>query len=389
MTNDNSIFGIRFGSRDDLYPTLEDLRVFLESPKTPGGQELHRNDLARYQELLDSVAAFERRKLQATSWQNVRETLFFHVISHSQFASVALKLEVVQYKYHLHALMTLDFKEPLVRIKSAEDEMRTLDPNSKADAVKLDRLRGVVKDQQKKLETLRKQRTALEKELGHIARYIRDNLLKIAKRCETAIVILAELQVRQDKEKLLIEGVKVDFKERLRTALRQGPITKAHLAIVKRAVANITQKLSILIREDLYAMSGLYEAIYVHGLKIAREINASMARKEGNKSGNVEEDRELLEQVGRALVSLVSDFHLKLKTTEILDPTSQANTLLEKRHEMIDFVFNKLQQERRARKNRRSSIERRAFNDPNYTYPERRKLKRRGDRPTRKDWLAA
>jgi hypothetical protein len=56
---------------------------------------------------------------------------------------------------------------------------------------------------------------------------------------------------------------------------------------------------------------------------------------------------------------------------------------------MIDFVFNKLQQERRARKNRRSSIERRAFNDPNYTYPERRKLKRRGDRPTRKDWLAA
>jgi hypothetical protein len=385
MTNDNSIFGIRTGSRKYLYPTLRELRHFLESPKTPGGQELHSNDLARYQDLLDSVTEFERRKLRSSSWQNVRETIFFRVLSHSQFANAALKLEVVQYKYYLHAFMSLDFKEPLSLIASGEAGMSRLDPKIKTDAVIFDQLRGMIKDQQNKLEAMRKQGIALEKELEHIALYIRDNLMKIAKRCETAIVILAELQVRQNKEALLIEEIKGDFKERLRTALRNGPVTRAHLVLVKRAVSNITRKLPVLIREDLYSMSGLYEAIYAHGLTISREIDAHMAGSGSSKGGNSEEDRERFVQVGRVLVSLVSDF----QPTEIQNPTSHANILLGKRHKMIDSVFELLQKERRARKNRRSGMERRTSHDPSYKEPDRRHLKSRRERPTRKDWLAA
>ena len=61
MATDKSIFGLRFGSNPELNPSNEELQAFLKNTKKPGSREVHGNDLVRYSELLDGLAAFEDR----------------------------------------------------------------------------------------------------------------------------------------------------------------------------------------------------------------------------------------------------------------------------------------------------------------------------------------
>jgi len=77
------------------------------------------------------------------------------------------------------------------------------------------------------------------------------------------------------------------------------------------------------------------------------------------------------------LVSLVSDHRFELKTaTSAADP-NRKDLLLERRKEMLDRLFDLLQQERRARSDRRTSADRRRSRDPRFKGPEQRAGKER------------
>jgi uncharacterized protein (UPF0147 family) len=376
MTIDKSIFGLRFQSNAELHPSQEELSDFLERMKKDG-EELHGNDLATYRELLKDVQAFERQKRQGAARQDFPGKMFYGVLSHSRFVNPALKSAVEQYVYLLHALITLDFKKPTAFIRSAEEDMSRLNQKNKDHAVRLARLRSMVAERKEALETLKSRWAALAEELNNIALYIRDNLVKIEKLCEASIVVLVDFQIKQKKENQLIEDIKTHFKEHLRDSLRHGPITKKYLETVKKDVAMLSKEISVILREDVYALTRLYEAIHDHTKKIAHEIDTLMAKIKGKKDKSFGDERELFERVEQVLVSLVSEYHFELKTTEIRTETAHENILLEKRKETLDYLFELLQKERRSRSNRRTSEDRRRFKDQNRKGPERRSGKDR------------
>ena len=379
MALDKTIFGLRFGADETLYPAPTDCRVFLESPKTEGMSGRHDDDLATYRELLARVIAFERHQQKGASSQNFREKMFYGVISLSHFVNPVLKREVELYKYHVHGLTLLDIKKPAAFIKAAEEEMSTLNPKRKKDAVKLHRLEGMVEERKRTLETLDKRRAALAKELGSIARYVRSNLVKIGKLCEASIVILMELQMAGKMGSRLIDEIKADFEEHFKDVLYQGPVAGQYLDTVKQDIGMLTSEMSVLVREDLYALAGLYEAIYDLTKSIVHELDIRMAEMEIRKNRSFEEDSELFVQVEQVLVSLISGYRFELKAKDTRSATAHESILMEKRHEMIEDVFELLSSERRVRIDRRSNEMRRIFNVPeDKTFERRQRTERRG-----------
>ncbi|HEX9262316.1 MAG TPA: hypothetical protein VF893_07285 [Candidatus Bathyarchaeia archaeon] len=387
MMIDKSIFGLRFRSNADLQPTQEELSDFLESMKKDGRREPHSNDLTIYRELLKDVQAFENHQLQDRARQDFQGKMFYGVLSHSRFVNPVLKSSVEEYKYFLRALIELDFKKPVVFIRSAEKEISTLNPKNQDHAIRLARLREMVDARKEKLLALKRQSAALAEELSNIALYIRDNLVKIEKLCETSIVVLVDFQIKRKEENQLIEEIKTHFKEHLKDSLHHGPITKQYLETIKHDVAILSKEISDIVREDVYALTGLYEAIHDHVKKISDEIDTLMTKIKSKKSISFEDDRELLAQVEQALVSLISDCHFELKATEFRTETAHEDILLEKRKEMLDHLFELLHKERRSRSNRRTGEDRRKSNDPNYDGPERRSGKDRRSKINRRKSL--
>lgn len=343
MTKNKPIFGLRFGSNDELSPTREELRAFLQGSKIKGGQETHDSDLTTYRELLEGVMAFEQHQRQYTAPRDLREKMFYGVLGHSRFFNPVLASAVEQYKYHAHALMTLDFKKPTAFIRAAEDELSGLSPKKKDDAVKLDRLGALVDERKKTLETLGKHRAALVKELGHIALYLRDNLVMIEKLCEASIDALVDLHLSRKKENELIEDVKTHFKEQLRDSLRDGRVARQYVETVKKDVAQLSKEISSMLKEDIYALTRLYEAVHDHAQKTARELDTLMAKTGRGKDQGIDDDRVFFAKVEKVLVSLITEYHFELKPAIIRSETAHDNILLEKRKELLDHVFALLQ----------------------------------------------
>jgi hypothetical protein len=377
MTIHKPIFGLRFGSNEELSPTREELEAFLAGPREGGGREPYGNALVTYRVLLEAIKAFEQQHPQDMTPQGFQEKMFYGVLGHSQFFNPVLASAVEQYNYHLHALKTIDFKKPLVFIKAAEDEMSRLNPKKRDDAVKLARFRDMIDERKKMLTLLERRRAALVRELGDIALYLRDNLFMIEKRCETSIVVLVELQISRKKENQLIEDIKTHFREHLRDFLDNGPVARQYVEIVKKDVAQLSKEISFIVREDVYALTRLYEAVHDHTKKAACDIDRLMAKTERGKNKSIEDDRRLFEDVEKVLISLISEYHFELKPTIIRSETAHQEILLEKRNELLDDIFELLKKERRARLDRRSAEERRKFTASNITGPERRKGKER------------
>lgn len=384
MTIDKSIFGLRFGGNVELYPTQEELSVFLESPKHIGWRKVHSDDLTTYSKMLEDASAFEHLLRQNAGPLDCRERIFYGVLSHSNFFNTALKSEVEYFKYHVHSFLTLDFKKPAAFIKSAKEEMGRFNPNKKEGAAKLVRLRSMVSERERALEALEKRRTTLADELKHIARYIRDNLVKIEKLCETSTIVLVDPNIAIHEENRIIEDIKAFIKEDLRYVLHQGAITKQHLEAAKKDVDAVSREVSVLIREDIYALTRLYEAIHDHTRKIVREIDALLAELNGKKGQDLEESGKLFAQLEQAFVSLISDFHFELEAAATHTETAHKNILLEKRKEMLDNIFGLMLKERRSRSDRRTSADRRKFKDPSCKGPERRMGKERRIRKNRR-----
>jgi len=371
------MYGLRFGANEELVPDPDDLRTFLERTKKADGSGAHGSDLAHYRDLLRDFETFEKQRLHDVAHHNVREKMLYGVLGHSFFLSKVLLSSVSQYKYHLHTLSSLDFRKPTAFIRSAEEEISKLNPNKKPDAVKLARLQGMIDERTKTLEALQKQWSALIAELSDIALYVRNNIARVEQICEASIVVLVELQVGQKKEHELIEDIKTHFKEHLRDYLHQGSITKEHLETAKKEVATLSQEMSTLFKDDIFALTGLFEAIHDHAKKTVLEIDALMEKIAGRKGVSVEEYREVFTQIEQTLVSLVSDFRFEMKAPRVHTTTAYADILVEKRKEALDYLFELLERERRSEKNRRTDEDRRQFDDPDYDGPERRGHKER------------
>ena len=373
MMRNKPIFGLRFEVSEEFSPTPGEISVFLESPKKEGRRELHGLDLARYNKLLDDILAFDLYQRLNAGPQDLRERMFYEVLSHSCFFNTALKSAVEQYKYYVHELTTLNFKKPTAFIKTAKEEMGRLNPKKKNDAAKLARLQNMVDDRARTIKALLRRRATLADELNCLARYIRDNLSEIAKLCGTSISILRDLKTEGQEERRLIDEIKTYFKEQLKNALHQGAITKQDLETAKKDVAVLSREVSALLREDSDALTHLYEAIRDHMKKSVLEIAALLVKIDTKKKiRDFEGFDRLFTLVEPALVSLISDYNFELDMKPAHTETAHEHILLEKRKENLNHIVEVLQKERRLRSPRRKVAERRKSKDPNYKNPERR-----------------
>lgn len=377
MIRETTIFGLRFGSNEDLQPVPEELELFLKSPKKEGSHELHVHDLAAYRTMLADIIAFENSLQLAPLHQSLRGKMFYGVLDHTSFFTNTLAAVVEQYKYHLHRFLPLDFKKPKSFISSVKEEMDRLNPKKKRDAERLTRLQDLVNSRAETLVELEKARSALSAELLNIAAYVRENLRRIAERCEAAIVVLVQIQAEGKEKDRLTEEIKTRFKEELRNTRDQGLVTKEALNAAKEDVAILTREMATLLREDVYALTSLYEAVHDHVDSAARNIGLLITKIEKNRNRSFEDEKERFTQIEQILISLVADFHFELKAVETHSETIHRSMLAEKRSEMIDHFIALVRKERRARDDRRAGIDRREFGDTGYAGPERRSGKDR------------
>ncbi|MGE5807849.1 MAG: hypothetical protein ACM32I_01845 [Nitrospirota bacterium] len=367
MSIDDTIFGLRFGTTPEISPSQEELDAFLRSPKKIGRKELHGHDTATYAELLRRIRAIEKR---AGAKQDLREKMFCFALRHSCFVNLALKSAVEHYKYHAHALTTLDFKKPKAFIMSAEAEMRRL--KRREDGARVERLRFMVEERRKALKVLERRRDALIRELLLIARYVRDNLVKVEKLCETSIVVLVNAGVGRGEEVGMIEEMRARLKENLSDYQSDGPAPRHDPEALNDDIEQLSNEVSRLFREDVYALASLYEAVHDHAHKTAAAIDALLAQTKDTKDKGGGDETRIYVRLEGVLVSLVSDFHFELKPAASPAGPNRIELVRETRNEMLGRLFELLQRERRQRVDRRKFVDRRKSRDPNYQGPERR-----------------
>ena len=343
MTKDNTIFGLRFVINDDLLPSREALKAFLDGPMEDGSGKPRSAELAWYYDLLAAVEGYERGQLQAATAQGFQDKMFYGALRNSRFVSPNLKAAVEQYLYYLHVLSTLDLKKPTAFIRSAEEEISKLSPKKSDEATKRDRLQGMVDERKKALDVLKKQWKALAAELSRILEYVRENMARVDKLCDLSGTVLINEQNGGKKENELIEDIKMHYKERLLEFLRHGSITKEQMEAAKEEVAVLTKRFSDLFREDVQSLTTVYEAVRTHIQKLYRELDGASKAIERKGHVSIDDDVTLYAQASGHLLSLISDLHVELKPIDIGAGTEQDVLLFEKRREMLTYFLDLLQ----------------------------------------------
>jgi len=377
MTIPKPIFGLRFRSNVELQPTPDELEAFLAGSRTEGGRERHGSDLERYDKLMNDVVAFRQARPQDPIRLDLRSSMYYSVLSHSQLFNQPLRSAVEHYKYLLHDLQTLDLKKPSSFIRSAEEEIERLNPKKKDQAAKRERLLVMVNERKELLAKRTKRKTAAADELINIAGYVRENLTRIMSLCEASITVLRDFRKGGETEHRLIEDMKMHFKEQIRDSLHHGPVTKQYIETLQREVYLISQELSSLIAHDVHALIGLYQSIHDHTDSTARGLASALAALEKKTELMAADAGALFAQMERLLSALVSDHRLELTMTEPRIRTVYPSILLEKRREALEHLFGLLNRERRASRDRRSYPERRMRTANGPTGPERRSGKER------------
>lgn len=347
MTPRSPIFGLRFQSNEAILPGAHDLSAFLESPKKEGGRERHADDLAAYAETLQVVEDYERDRRQGAGSARFSEKMLYGVLAHSECFKPALKSAVELYKYHCHALAALDLRKPTAFIRSAEEEIGRLNPKKKDDAAKISRLQAMADDRKKDLEALKARWLALAAELTSIAAWVRDNLVLIQKLCESSITVLVGLQVGRKEEARLIEDLKTHFKDQVRDSLQQGPVTKEYIENLKETVPRLSKQLSLLLLEDVYSLTSLYEAMHDHAGKAAAALDALIKEAAVKKHASIDTDRDLSARIELVLIALLAGCRFTVKARDAVrggDPEHEG-LLLQKRKEMLDRLFGLLTKE--------------------------------------------
>lgn len=331
------IFGLRFGSNEQIQPSPQELRAFLTAPKKAGAKTTPADDVAAFSRLLDGIAAFEAGKKHGVTQGDYQTKLTLGALSHSKFFSPGLKTAVEHYLFQRAAFEAIDLRKPAVFIKSAEEEIAKLNPKKKDDLAKIERLRSLADQRAKDLAALTARRAAVAEELGKIAGYLADNLELVRKRCEAFIVRLVSLQVGGEKKNQLIEEIKTHYKEQVRDALLLGPVTKSYVEELQTEVANLSAQLSQTLLEDIYAMTRLFEAVHDHAKSVVDRLRAGLASRKPPAGGTE------FDVLDKAVGGLMTDFKFDPpKLAEMAAASDHDRLLIDKRNEMLNHLFSLL-----------------------------------------------
>ena len=346
---DTAIFGLRFKSNETLQPAPGDIAAFLRSPRAQGGGGTQQDDLAVFTGYLERVEAFEQALAGGVERVTFNERMLLGVLSHTRFFKPTLRIAVEEYKYHTAQLRQLDFAKPEKFIRSAEEEIAKLNPKKRDDQQKIVRLQALVGQRKKDLEAMTRRRGAITGELCHIAVYVRDNIVKVQTLCEDAIASLAKLQVGGRKTEQMIEDIKEHFKNEVRDRREAGTVTPEYLEAVKTEAAELSQRLKRQLLGDVYAVTGIYEAIYEHIKKSAAQLTELIGAAERARKNDARRDNEAFERTERALAALLSEFRAEAAVVAPERTEKRLDDLLwEKRREMLGHVFDLLKEHRRG-----------------------------------------
>jgi hypothetical protein len=285
MPEEPLIFGLRFGSNAALHPDRAELDRFLASPQKPRSRKTHAADFERYRELLGDVSAFERHSA-AGSEAAFRDRMFYGTLSHTAFFSPVLLSSIELFQYYRSALSALDLRKPAAFIAAAEQELGGIDRTRKAHAERADRLKIMIEARKRTLKELGLREAELVAELTGIARYIKENLVRISLRCEKSIVLLVKLLTEGTEEQRLIGDIRDRIKEELKDGLQQGTVTQLTLLSAQQELKLLSREIATLLREDLFSMASVYEAMQQHTKtmagRLARDLEIASRAKHGD-----------------------------------------------------------------------------------------------------------
>jgi hypothetical protein len=340
MPSDQPIYSPHTSANQAIVPTAEELQIFLDMPKKAGRMELHREDLARYVEQIRTVDDFKQSRKEGGLPYSFEEKLYYGVLLHTGFFTSQLRSAMEHFKYYRHALSDIDLKKPVAFIKSAEEEISRLKPNKKDDASKIARLQSMIEERKKDLDARKMRWPALRSELSAIVVSIRERLSEIQHLCEASITTLVDLQVGKKAESQLIEDVKTHFKDQIRDYLQHGPVTKEYVESMKDTVAALSKQISAQLLEDIYSMTGLYEAIHDGVCGILARLGPLIRQIPGKIASNLDGDKEVFAALEQELLSFLSDFRIELKPPQnVAKDMEHEKMLLEKRRDMLDRLF--------------------------------------------------
>ena len=367
MTNVKSIFSAPFNANETLRPTEKQLAAFLDSPSRDSGKDLAGSDLMLYRQLLKDAAALGQKDLSTGNLDDLQNHIFYGVLRFSQLAHPHLLSAVELYKYQVHMLTLVDFETPSAFIESAQKTISKLNKKKLDDVLRILRLQEMINERNKIIARLTQTSSELIIELRSIVMYIKENLIKIKKFCEASLIMLSDLSITGKKERELIE----DIKSRPQKALRSGKITAQDLDKATNEVNLVADELTSAIREDINALTGLYEAVHERIGKTVQTIEAALGEIKGKKNKTIAEQERDFVKLERVLVSLLSAFHPDQKISAVNIESAHEKFIVRKRKEMLDYLFEVAQRDRRAKPDRRSAV-RRKSSSSNYQGPKRR-----------------
>jgi hypothetical protein len=373
MTQDTTvIFGHREGPDASIRPSREELAVFLERMRKQGALVPHVNAMGRIRLMLIDMDAFEMRRKLEPWQQDHRERMVYGVLRHSRFVCDELLTAVGEFHYHLRTLASLDFTSPEEFIADAEQTLKKLKRSKVDHVVRMLRLKEMIEERRSLLAGLEVRQRALIDELRHIASYVRENLVRMESLCEKAIVVLVEIGLRRNKEEELIEAVRTQFHRELRAASGVRELDARDLERARHIADRLCRKLSELVRDDVYSLSRIYEIVHDRAKNTAGELTGLLREVDRARSGRTRQVVEPLQKIGQSLALLMVGFPEELRPKRADIGLTRNALLMDKRREMVEYLFEQTGLERRARSERRKAPDRREFRDPNYRGPERR-----------------
>jgi hypothetical protein len=367
MANDKNIFGPRSSTVPELRPTRQQVTDFLDGTLKEKGGARQSADVVRYLRLLFRVERYEKGK-KSGGGRDAGERMLLEALSRSGFVNDDLLFAVGEYKFHMLELVAMDFTGPEEFIRFAEIKRAKLSKKKIGDVERMIRLDEMVAERKRVLAGLGEQWTKRSGELRSIARYVKDNLARVALMCRRCIGVIAEHETGRKVEGRLVEDLKEKFRSGQSRRKATGPGTEKAGQEADEAAAALRRTITV----DLFRMAGTFEAVHEHANRIAGELGALLDEYLltvlAMDTGTVASFR----RIERALVALVADFPAQLDRSDARAGAADHALIEEQRQIMLDRLFADLQRERRERKDRRERADRRREQNANYSGPERR-----------------
>jgi hypothetical protein len=380
----SSIFPHREGPDAGMRPSAEELAAFLERMKKQGALVPLVTAMGKLRLMLIDMRTFEERRKLEPWQQDHRERMVYGVLRHSRFLSDELLAAISEFQYQLRILASLDFAGPEEFIARAEQTLNKLKRSNIDHVVRMMRLKEMIEERRIILAGIEDRQTALINELRHIASYVRVNLGRIETLCRKAVVILVEIGLKRTMENEQVDAVRVQFNRELRMANGVRQVTAEDLDRAKHVADRLAQKLSELVRDDVYSLSKLYETVHDLAKGTAERLTELLREVDRARSGQDREVVEPFQRIGQALALLVTGFPDELQPKKADIGLTRNALLMLKRREMVEYLFEQTGLERRARPDRRSAADRRKLRDADYSGPERRSGQSRRTWPTRR-----